>query len=256
MTSTKTFGTRLRECTCIADARSVLKEARAGPAIYKLVETAYALKDQDNIKADFIHSAIKEMDHQHIGAGEEDIEKKVKESGDIVSGSGTDGSEQSSQTEQPYHGEGTDGEVNDMKGTSGENQMQEGMPPIPQGAMPPVAPELMQNMAPQLPPGLNPAMMQQMQYTVKEALRPYIQEIANLKEGVKALDTRLKETETNKASMTLNVGEVKRNSFVRETTIPTGDNYPQPPQMRWPTMKLQEARNEIYEMDQAMNNTQ
>ena len=267
MTSKSNIGARLRSCNCIADARKVLQEAKAGPAVKKLVETAYALRDQDNIKRSFIDSAIQEMDDDpkgsepfvaKVGEGEDDVDKQVKESGDIVSGSGTSGSEQSSDTVQPYPKEGTEGQVTGLESASGEDQMKEGMPPpngMPQGAMPPIAPQLMQGMQPQLPPGLNPAVMQQMQYTVKEALRPFLTQLGRQQEAIKALDSRLRETETNKASMTLDIGSVKENAMARSIheTTRFDDGLPK---VSFNRMKLEETRNEIYAMNDQLNGSQ
>jgi len=267
MTSKSNIGARLKACNCIADARKVLQEANAGPAVKKLVETAYALRDQDNIKRSFIDSAIQEMDDPkgskpfvaNVGDGEDDVDKKVTESGDIVSGSGTSGSEQSSDTIQPYPKEGTEGQVTGLESASGEDQMKEGMPPppngMPQGPMPPIAPQLMQGMQPQLPPGLNPAVLQQMQYTVKEALKPILTHVARQQEAIKALDSRLRETETNKASMTLDIGSVKENAMARNIHETTSFNDGLP-KVSFNRMKLEETRNEIYEMNNMLNGAQ
>lgn len=258
------FGKRLNSCSCIADARKVMRETRGvGPAVTKLVETAFALRDQPDIRSDMLKSAIAEMDKPFaadLDKGNKDIDK-LGESGDIVSGSGTEGSEQSSDTVQPYPKEGTDEEVTDLKSATGEDQMKEShggmMPPQTQmstGGMPPVAPQLMQGMTPQLPNGLNPAMMEQMQFTVQEALKTPLQIISQLREAVKLLDTRLRETETNKASMTLNVDDVRgksqAGSLIRETSVsPMSMDFPT---VKFDRMRLQETRNDIYDLDQAM----
>jgi len=269
MSSTTNIGTRLRACNCIADAKKVLETVRAGPSTHKLVEIAFALKGQENIKREFIETAIKEVEQKNItkpfsadpGKGEDDV-KKLTESGDIVSGTGTDGSEQSSDTEQPYPKEGTDGEVTDMESATGENQMKEGIPGMPPAQIVPgLAPQIAQEMGQQMPPlpQMNtPQMMKQMQYTVQEALKPYRTQLSKITEAVKALDVRLRETETNRASMTLDIGSVKDNAIVKSHPIQeTAPNWNDGlPRTTFPRAKLEETRMEILEQDKILSGSQ
>ena len=58
---------KLRECTSIAEADSILSKVRAGPAIRKLVETGILLrnhpdKQQREYGLSFINSAIQEAE--------------------------------------------------------------------------------------------------------------------------------------------------------------------------------------------------
>lgn len=272
MTSTN-IGPRLRSCNCIADAKKVLQETKVSPTTFNtaatLFETAFAINGNPAHVRKLKETAIKEVEDDlmstpsvaKVGKGEKDV-KKLVESGDIVSGSGTEGSEQSSDTEQPYPKEGTEGEVTDMEDSSGDDQMKEGlpgmggmpqMPPQQPGGFPPIAPELMKGMQPQLPPGLNPQVMQQMQYTVKEALKPYTRQISRLNEAVKALDSRVRETETNKGSMTLDIGSVKEHAIVQSHPIQETTNGVQIPRVSFPRAELEETRSEILELNNRYN---
>lgn len=272
MSSKTNIGAQLRACSCIADAKKVLETVRAGPAAHKLVETAFSLQGQDVIKRDFIETAIKELEDGNVtkpftakpGEGEDNVTKKVSESEGVPSGTGTAGSAQSSQVTQPYKKEGDNDEVTDMQSATGDNQMKEGMPGmypgIPGG--PGLAPGIAQEMGAQMPPlpQMNtPQMLKQMQYTVHEALRGPLQEIHTLREAIKAIDSRLRETETNRGAMTLDIGTVKANGIVRthpvQETIPQMGNE-QLPRTQFPRAKLEETRMEILEMDKMYNAAQ
>ena len=271
MTSSTNIGSRLRSCNCIADAKKVLQETKVTPTTFDtaatLFETAFAINGNPAHVRKLKETAIKEVEDDlmstpsvaKVGNGEKDV-KKLVESGDIVSGSGTEGSEQSSDTEQPYPKEGTEGEVTDMESASGEDQMKEGLPGMPQpggmpqqGGFPPIAPELMQGMKPQLPPGLNPQVLQQMQYTVKEALKPILADNKRIREAVKALDSRLRETETNKGSMTLDIGSVKENAIVRSHPVQETISGVEVPRVHFPRARLEETRSEILELNNSYN---
>ncbi len=249
---------KLRECTSIAEADTILSKARAGPAVRKLVETGILLKNnpdraQRDYGSSFINSAIQELDakldkdeeptpHHDYGVKPNKGDTKfVKE--ELLAGgdkNGNEGSEQSSDNTEPYPQEGTEtpdgGEP--MKGaTDTENQMKEGFPGMPPmgngmpgmmpGLEPSVANEMGQGM-PQLPPMSTPQMMKQMQYTLEKYHRnivaPLRKTIAQQKEAIQVLSRQVRESEAKSGSMKLDIDSVKRNamatSHIQETVIP------------------------------------
>ena len=264
---------KLSACRCDADAAPILESVRAGPSARKLTETGIALMQNPDLKQrqigeSFLRTAVREMEdksmtnttHAKPGEGEEDINKlKENETPKSESGTGNSGSEQSSEFKQPYSGEGTDepnSDIESMQTASGEDQMGKISEMMPGMAPPGLDPAVLQQMQPQMPqlPQMNtPQMLKQMQYTVQEALKPYAKVIGELRQGVQALDTQVREIQTNKGAMTLDVENVKVGSqrgmlgTVRETVIPGTDVTV--PQRTFPGMKLQETRNHILEMD-------
>ncbi len=215
-----------------------------------------------------------------VGAGAKDIDKKMSEADEIT---GALDSHQSSDIDMPYPKEGTDepnSDIESMQTASGENQMggikenmapmpgqmppmQQGgmgqqMPPMP--GMPPVAPELMKQMAPPQIPGVTPQAMRQMQYTVEanfkrlgvQTINPLIREVKKLREANIALDKKIRELESQKGTMQLDIEKVKQNSpvRVRETSMYEGVNFP--PATRFERVALEETRQSMLTLDKEL----
>jgi len=237
------------------------------------------LEDDENDKTKEANGTAHPMD---VGAGAKDIDKKMSEADTIT---GALDSHQSSDIDQPYPKEGTDepqSDIESMQTASGENQMggiKENMspypgqqaPPIQQGGgmgmqppqmpgMPPIAPELMKQMAPPQIPGVTPQAMRQMQYTVEanfrrlgiQTINPLIREVKKLREANLALDKKIREIESQKGSMQLDIEKVKQNApaRVRETT--TYDNISFPPPTRFERVELEETRQSIFVLDKEL----
>ena len=276
---------KLRECTSIAEADGILSQARAGPAVRKLVETGILLrnhpdKQQREYGLSFINSAIQEVDgvgtltKSEVPTNQDShgIKKKgdgfVKEE-ELAGGnkSGTAGSEQSSDNTEPYPqvaDSSDDGQKDMEKMDDTENQMTEmmpgmGMPGMMPGLEPSVANEMGQGM-PQMPPMNTPQMMKQMQYTLERYHRnvvlPLRNTIAQQKEAIMQLSKQVRESEAKSGSMKLDIDTVKRGAmarpWVRETVLPTlggptivGNGNPN-------RDTLESARSEIANMDKTM----
>ena len=154
-----------------------------------------------------------------------------------------------------------------MQTAQGEDQMggiKENYPPMPGMmpgmGMPGMAPDLQRQMAPQMPqmPQMNtPQMMRQMQYTVQEALKRYLNptilEVRKLREAYIALDKKLQETQTQSGSMKLDLDAVKTNSsvreHVRETISGTEIALPRVDHVKY---NVEENRSKIAQMDKDM----
>ena len=277
---------KLRECTSIAEADSILNSVRAGPGIRKLVETGVMLKNHPDAQQrqygqGFINSAIQELDADEEPTPAESPglktkgDKFVKE--ETLAGGdkdGTDGSEQSTDNTEPYPqvAKDSDNGEKDMEKMSGtEDQMKEGFPGQMPGGMPGGMPGMMPGLEPsianemgagmpQLPPMSTPQMMKQMQYTLEKYHRrytiPVIKENANLKEAVQVLSRQIRESEAKTGSMKLDIASVKRNAMATphklQETLPS---------ITGPTIvgngnpnrdTLQQARSDIANMDKTL----
>lgn len=181
-----------------------MESLRVTESARKLVETAIPLMAstdgrQRSIALDFMHTAIKEIDDDNDvkpknGSVESPTSEAVETSNTQPGGSTNN---QSTST-TGLTSEGTEEPV-EAGAIATENQMKEGFGQqgMPQPGMPgQMDPNLVQQMVPsgQFPQMNNDQMMQQMQYTVRESLRPIMTEIKNLKEGLVALDTKVQET--------------------------------------------------------------
>ena len=246
------------------------------------MQTAIRELEDDDEKTKEANGAAHPMD---VGAGAKDIDKKMSEADEIT---GSLDSHQSSDIDMPYKQEGTDepqSDIESMQTASGENQMggikenmapypgqgqmapppmQQGggqMPPMPpMPGMPPIAPELMKQMAPPQIPGVTPQAMRQMQYTVEanfrrlgiQTINPLIREVKKLREANLALDKKIRELESAKGSMTLDIEKVKANApaRVRETTM--YDNISFPPPTRFERVALEETRQSMLVLDKEL----
>ena len=274
---------KLRECTSIAEADSILSSVRAGPAIRKLVETGVMLKNHPDAQQrqygqGFINSAIQELDADEEPTPAEAPGLKTKgdhfvKEEELAGGNkdGTDGSEQSSDNTEPYPGVAKDSDngEKDMEKMSGtEDQMKEGFPgQMPGGPMPGMMPGLEPSIAnemgagmPQLPPMSTPQMMKQMQYTLEKYHRtivaPLRKTIVQQKEAIQVLSKQVRESEAKTGSMKLDIDSVKRNAMatphkITETvpsiTGPTivGNGNPN-------RATLEQARSDIANMDKTL----
>ena len=201
---------RLQECATIGQSDPILTKLNAGPAVKKLVETAIMLsaspdEQQRNHAYSFMKSAIKEL----------------QENGTIDNhnnGSRTDGSEGSSDNEEPYS-QVADESKNGEKPMQGmkkvENQFNLiGMDPI-------VARELAGGKMPSM--GVD-QQIRQMQYMLetmmnnffKQKHNPLVREVMRLREVEKYnnrrfvdLTNELKETRSSNGSMRLDLGSMR-----------------------------------------------
>jgi hypothetical protein len=277
---------KLQECKTLHEAASILK--RATPTQKMVIETAFALKTHENpaqraIGENFWQTAIREMDDSEQPAMKHDdgIKPKkehfVKEA-DLADGnkSGTEGSEQSSKNSGPTEKEGTTEPEGDMEdpGMSTENQMTEAFPPMPGQGMPPqmppqqpgLDPALVQQMGqgmPQLPPMNTPQQIQQMQYTIKEYLRPIYARMAKQEtvikyqnKAIKDLNTKVTETVSLKTGLDL-AGFKERSILpgkVQETMPSSVSNIDtEKVKIFEKPYQLQKKRSEITEMNNLLS---
>jgi len=270
----------LRECTTLQEAETLLKGAK--PSLRKIVEMGFALKDhpnqtQRNISDQLISTAIREMDGNEMPTPKHD--DGIKSKGDHfvkeeeLSGgnkTGTEGSEQSTDNTPPYPQEGSeteDGQKDMKKATGTENQFSEMMPQMQQGGMPGMDPQIAQQMGqgmPQLPPFSPQQSMQQMQYTVREYLKPIYNKMAQQEttikyqvKAIKDLNAKLQETINLRGGLDLN--STRDRSVVvpsiQETIPSTVTNLnPQAPKIFEKTHQLEQKRARITEMNKMMEN--
>lgn len=264
---------KLKKCRTCAEALPIMETLKVRPSQRKLIETAIQLshsKDPRQVAygEDFMLTAIREIEDPGKGydlSQQTTHMKKEKEADEIT---GALDSHQSSKIDMPYPKEGTDApnsDIESMQTAQGEDQMggiKENYPPMPGMGMPGMgmpgmAPDLQRQMAPQMPqmPQMNtPQMMRQMQYTVQEALKRYLNptilEVRKLREAYIALDKKLQETQSQSGSMKLDLDSVKNNSIVREhvreTISGTEIELPRIDHVRY---NVEERRNNIAQMD-------
>jgi hypothetical protein len=270
----------LKECTTIQEAMPLI---RGKPETFRtLVETAYTLKNHPNpaqqaIGDNFLSKAIREMDadEQPTPHHDDGVKPKgdhfVKEE-ELPGGnkSGTEGSEQSSSSKPKE--EGTTEPDGDMEspGMSTENQMTEvgQMPPMSPMTPPGLDPSLVQQLGagmPQPPPMTMPQQVQQMQYTVKEYLKPVLNRMAQQEkhikyqqEAIKVLTAKVQETVSLKNGLDLN-GFKERQILpkVQETLPQTVTNLPNIPgtKIYEKSSNLEVARSKITEINNLINST-
>ena len=265
---------KLRRSQTFSEARRVLETARATPSQMKLAEIAFANPSSRDILLDTIireqEGAIKPTDDKT--PGEKDTEKKLKEE-QIT---GANDSEGSSDSTMPYPEEGKDGQVTDLKGASGEDQMKEGFggPPPPQGggqgggmgAPGGMCPEVAQQMQPQMPqmPQMNtPQMMKQMHYTVTEALRPMLKKVIRLEEAIIAVDKKVQETSgtfsSKSTALVIPTGSpntaMPQSVSIRETEYSLAEMKASATNQNRPSFDLDNKRSKIKQMDNYLSNT-
>jgi len=102
--------------------------------------------------------------------------------------------------------------------------------------------------------------MRQMQYTVEanfrrlgiQTINPLIREVKKLREANLALDKKIRELESAKGSMTLDIEKVKANApaRVRETTMYDNVTFPSP--TRFDRVALEETRQSMLVLDKEL----
>ena len=259
----------------MGQADPILTKLGAGPAVKKLVETALILSNsqdpnQRNHAYSFMESAIKELEDHDATAGVQEEELDNHNNGPRE-----DGSEQSTQNEEPFSGEGkdtTNGEkpMQDLEGT--ENQMSEtgmipGMPQMPpqmNGAMngfnPGLDPNIAAEMGAQMPPmpQMNGNQQQrQMQYAINETVKYMMKEM--VAPVLHKQSKSIQEIKMNSGTMKLDLNNIKEKSTASfRETVPTENFNPMnigslQPHTTNQRAKVAVARSEIEQMDKMLN---
>ncbi len=262
------------------------------PTFRKTVETAIALSNhtdpnQRALGQNFWSSVIQEqsvkLDKSEEPAQPHDYGLKPKGKGFIkeetLAGGnkdGTDGSEQSSDNTEPYPqvaDSSEDGQKDMEKMTNTENQMTENFPPMPgmsgpMGGMPGMDPNVLKQMQPQMPqmPQMNtPQAVQQMQYTVREALKVYVgpirEQVIKLTKANSFLAKQMREMQAMKTGLDLHDVKRTQGMGLHETLPRTVSNSSsmtgQPnnePRIYEKSYNLEAARAEILNMDKMISN--
>lgn len=212
---------KLLELADYADAKPILETVPTlSEAAVTLAQTAYQIKEtQPQVARNFLKTVIKECEDEEKTKETDDNTDTQSSSTTGLEKIGTDHGD----GEKPVDGAG---DVNDQMGVA----IGEMAPPM--GQQPPQAP-------PQGMPQVPPQPQQQMQYTVQEAVA-IRSEFKKIAEAIKALDTKITETQ-NSQIKTVNVGTpYKGESMIRETT---GDK----------AIDLQKTRSDILKLNEAIN---
>ncbi len=297
---------QLKSCRTCAEAQPILESVRAGKSARKLVETSINLRSTDdpaNLRhaEEFLITAVQEMSAEKHGFGAHDEGHKPKSKGGIegmkeaeLTGgggtghtSGTEGSEQSSDNELPFTGEGKDApnsDIESMQSASGKDQMgvaiNEAFPPQQGGGggmgqenplgipgVQQMCPDVAQQMAgqmPQLPPMNTNQQMQQTHYTISETQKPLIRalnaqakQIKEMRQAIIAHEKRFQETESNRGSMAIDFSKVKKNAQARtiKETIPLIDSEGRvnPPVRSFPKAQLEDKRSKLTQINDALD---
>ncbi len=218
----------------MGQADPILTRLGAGPAVKKLVETSLLLSNSTDAQQrthayGFMQEALRELELDNHN-----------------NGSREDGSEQSTENEEPYSGEGqstNDGgrPMQDMakhqdqwNETDGQGMVVSGLPPY-NGMDPTVAQELASKI--KTKPKMNTdQVLREMDYIIETSLQNYHKHViaplreqlkrgnATIKiqrEALKALTFQLKETSASNGTLSFDLGSLKRNAPTRfrETEI-------------------------------------
>lgn len=275
---------KLQECTNMIQAEPFLRGS--SPTFRKTVETAIALSNhadpnQRALGQNFWASVLQE---QELPANErptpaESPGLKVKGDGfvkeeELAGGNknGTAGSEQSSDNTEPYPQvakDSEDGSKDMEKMEDTDNQMTENFPPMPgmsgpMGGMPGMDPNVLKQMGPQmpqLPPMNTPQQVQQMQYTVKEAMKHYVgplrEQVIKLTKANQFLAKQVREMQTMKTGLDLHATREGKIPQMRETIPRNVTNVAQQggPRIYEKQYSLEEARADILNIDQQISNS-
>jgi hypothetical protein len=267
--------------------------------------------DEDGLNNSKINEEENEDDKNKLNEENKDgSENKIHEEElkNHNNGPREEGSEQSTDNTEPYPGTASDspnGEkpMQDMSGT--ENQWNEtgGMPPpgvmppaggmpgrempqtgngmivpsLPPATGPGLAPDIAQEMGigmPQIPPMDTSQMMKQMQYTINDYHKRFVQPMSRLivqqkealsqqKVAIKSLSQEVRETKAAGGTLKLDLDYMRKNSSAqfRETEPTLEKNYPSFDSHGMPgiqpiprqQLKLSAARSEIEMMDKLLN---
>jgi hypothetical protein len=259
----------------------------ASPTFRKTVETAIALSNhadaaQRAIGQNFWSTVIQEQSAKldkdeeptpHHDYGVKSKGTKFVREETLAGGNknGTDGSEQSTDNTEPYPQEGEnseDGQKDMQKMSDTENQMTETFPmPGAPGQMPGMGgmdPNLMKQMAPQMPqvPQMNtPQSIQQMQYTVQEAMKHYVgplrEQVIKLTKANSFLAKQVREMQTMKTGLDLHSVIENRPGRVQETLprqVANIGSDGKTPRIYEKSYNLETARQDILSIDKMISN--
>ena len=265
---------QLREAKSLNEAQGILNRANASAAVRKLVEVSFMTRTSpDKTTQEYgmsclneAVSTLKDSEQPAIPEspglktkGDSFVKEEVLDNHNPTQRDA--GSEQSTDNTPPYPQEGTqDGDEDMQNAPDTENQLTEAlpgmMPGMPPGMMPsmengfgldPSIAAKMGNQMPQIPPMNSGDQIQQMQYTVKEALKPFIKHMQVQDKAIKTLSKQIKETQMQKGSLSL---EHALNSHVRETVTP--EVLPITP-VRNTQFDLNEKRSRLIQVNDMMN---
>ena len=244
------------------EAHKILETNQAGPAALKMLQWAFALKPTQPAYAnEAMQSLVQELE----GTGKApDLPKNGSQEPPTkeLNESGGDGEATGSSSQDGTKKEGKKGEVTDLESASGESQLKESYPPMD----PQLMNQCLQSMqgGGQMPAGMPTGpQMQQMRYTVQEALKPLmaklgplIQEIERVKKAQVALDGKVKETLAgNHKEIPLHIPAMQPpNHKVQESKVESGVfgnlNIPVKSFNRF---KTQETRQRISELNNQLH---
>ena len=280
---------RLREAKTIAAADPVLKELRANPSQFKLVEASILQRMSPNPASyeygvTMLNTVIRELDPEEEPAEPEapgikrkgDHFVKEEELANGNTGERNEGSEQSTENVEPYTAEGKkEGDEDMLNAPDTENQMSETNDkeeaPFPKnlnemgGLHPDIAKQMGAQM-PKIPPMDSGNQIKQMQYTIKKyhetIVKPLMARAKIQETAIRKLSQKIRETEARAGTYVLDMDVVKSNApaRIRETIssgIPASVSSPQElvayTQRRNKDFDLNTVRSEISQMNDQMS---
>lgn len=233
----------LREAKTLADADPILRKLNANGPVRKLVEASILQRMNPNPASyeygvSMLNEAIQYLDKKEEPATPESDGVEVKKDKFVQeeilpnnnSTTQSKGSEQSTQTTEPYSGEGKkEGDEDMTSAPSTTNQFTEALPSDLGGLHPDIAKQVGAKM-PTIPPMNTGDQIKQTQYTISNyhetIVKPLLQHSKVQDAAIKKLSDKIRETEAKAGTYSLNIPALKENSpaRVRETvsqTIPT-----------------------------------
>jgi len=279
---------KLKEAKTLADADPILKQLRANPTQIKLVEASILQRMNPNPASyeygvSMLNTVIRELDPEEEPAepespglkrkGEHFVKEEELANGNT--GKRNEGSEQSSENEEPYTGEGKkEGDEDMLNAPDTENQMGETEePPFPKNLheMGGLHPDIAKSMGvgmPKIPPMGAGDQLKQTRYTIKQyhetVVKPLLEHSKKQDIAIKKLSQKIRETEARAGTYTLDMDVVKSNApaRIRETisngSIPASVSSPQEviayTQQRNKNFDLNTARSEISAANNEMSN--
>jgi len=278
---------KLKEAKTLADADPILKQLRANPTQIKLVEASILQRMNPNPASyeygvSMLNTVIRELDPEEEPAepespglkrkGEHFVKEEELANGNT--GKRNEGSEQSSENEEPYTGEGKkEGDEDMLNAPDTENQMGETQDaPFPKNLneMGGLHPDIAKSMGvgmPKIPPMGAGDQLKQTRYTIKQyhetVVKPLLEHSQKQDIAIKKLSQKIRETEARAGTYTLDMDFVKSNApaRIRETTssaIPVGISSPQEAiaytQKTNKNFDLNTARSEITQANNEMSN--
>ncbi len=273
---------RLQEAHTLADVDPILRGSY--PATFKkVVETAMILKnhsdpDQRQVGESFLRTAIQEADKMPDNEQPTNMphDAGIKSKGDhFVKEETLDnhnpetqdkGGQQSSENEEPFTAPGEDDPNSQIEGMDTATGIERGgdgvietSPLSIAGIEPHVAQEIARQMG-KLPTLNTTQAIRQINYSVKEALKPLRNHIAKQQhyikyqnEAIKQLSNKMRELEAGKGAMKLDIGSLREKSVARvmnplHETVITENGVTQPA-VHSKVFATEEARAEISQLD-------